>query len=93
MRTHTGARIALINGGSLRASIAPGPVTLEDVFKSLPYANEIVRVQLTGAELLQVLTRSVAGKPEDEDGGIHRPAPARIDGGNLPLGRNVFSRD
>jgi len=70
MRAHSGARIALLNSGSLRSSISAGPVTLEDVFKSMPYANEIVLVQLTGAELLQVLTRSVAGKPEDEDGGF-----------------------
>ena len=27
-------------------------------------------IQLTGEELLQVLTRSAAGKPEDEDGGF-----------------------
>ena len=47
-----------------------GPVTLENVFKSLPYANEIVLVQLTGEELLRVLTRPVAGMPEDEDGGF-----------------------
>lgn len=70
MRENTGARIALLNGGSLRASIPAGPVTLEDVFKSLPYANEIVLIQLTGEELLRVLTRSAAGKPEDEDGGF-----------------------
>lgn len=70
MRENTGARVALLNGGSLRSSIAAGPVTLEDVFKSLPYANEIVRVQLTGEELLEVLTRSVTGRPEDEDGGF-----------------------
>jgi 2',3'-cyclic-nucleotide 2'-phosphodiesterase (5'-nucleotidase family) len=70
MRENTGAQVALLNGGSLRASIAAGPVKLEDIFKSMPYANEIVLVQLTGAELLQVLTRSVSGKPEDEDGGF-----------------------
>jgi len=70
MRENTGAQVALLNSGSLRASIPAGPVTLEDVFKSLPYANEIVLIQLTGEELLQVLTRSVAGKPEDEDGGF-----------------------
>jgi len=70
MRENTGAQVALLNAGSLRASIPAGPVTLEDVFKSLPYANEIVVIQLTGAELLQVLTRAADGKPEDEDGGF-----------------------
>ena len=70
MREHTGARVALLNGGSLRASIDAGRVTLEDVFKSMPYANEIVLVELTGEELLKVLSRAAAGKREDEDGGF-----------------------
>jgi len=70
MREHTNTRIAFINGGSLRASINAGPVTVEDVFKAMPYVNEIVLVNLTGKELLQALTRSIAGKREDEDGGF-----------------------
>ncbi len=70
VREYSGAQIALINGGSLRASIDAGPITLEDVFKTMPYANEIVAVELTGAELLQALARSVMGTREDEDGGF-----------------------
>lgn len=70
VREYCGARIALINSGSLRASIDAGPITLEDVFKTMPYANEIVTIELTGAEILQALTRSVMGTREDEDGGF-----------------------
>ena len=70
IREYSGARIALINSGSMRASIDAGPITLEDVFKTMPYANEIVAIELTGAELLQALTRSVMGTREDEDGGF-----------------------
>jgi 2',3'-cyclic-nucleotide 2'-phosphodiesterase (5'-nucleotidase family) len=70
VREASGARIALINGGSLRASIDEGPITLEDVYKTMPYANEIVVIELTGAELMQALTRSVSGSREDEDGGF-----------------------
>ena len=70
IREYSGARIALINGGGLRASIDAGPITLEDVFKAMPFTNEIVVVELTGAEVLQALTRSVMGTREDEDGGF-----------------------
>jgi len=70
LRESSGARIALINSGSLRSSIDAGPITLEDVYKAMPYANEIVVVELTGAELLQALSRSVMGAREDEDGGF-----------------------
>ena len=70
MREHVNADVALVNSGGIRASIQPGPVTVEDVFKVMPYANEIVIVALTGADLRRALTRSVKGSREDEDGGF-----------------------
>jgi len=70
VREYSGARIALINSGGLRASIDAGPITLEDVFKTMPFINEIVVIELTGAEVLRALTRSVMGIREDEDGGF-----------------------
>jgi len=70
MRAHTGTQVALINSGGLRASIRKGPVTVADVFKAMPYANELVVVELSGTELLQVLTRAAEGARGDEDGGF-----------------------
>lgn len=70
MRTHTGAQIAMINAGALRASIKEGPVTVEDVFRAMPYDNELVRVELSGADIRQALTRGVRGGLEEEDGGF-----------------------
>ena len=70
MREYSGAQIALINAGSLRASIKKGKITVEDVFKMMPYDNEVVIVEITGAELMQALTRSVRGTREEEDGGF-----------------------
>jgi 5'-nucleotidase/UDP-sugar diphosphatase len=70
MRESSGAQIALLNSGSIRASIDSGPITVEDVFKTVPFANEIVLIELNGKELLQTLARSVKGKHEDEDGGF-----------------------
>jgi len=67
---HTGAQIALINSGSIRASIRHGPITLEDVFKTVPFPNELVTMALTGAEIEQVLLRSVSRTPADADGGF-----------------------
>ena len=70
MREHTGARIALINAGALRASIEPGPVTIEDVFKTLPFPNELAVMELTGAEIERILHRAVRGSRADQDGGF-----------------------
>ena len=70
MRESSGAQIALLNGGRIRSSIDSGPITVEDVFKTLPFDNEVVLIDITGKELFQVLSRSVKGKREDEDGGF-----------------------
>lgn len=70
MVAHTAAQAAMINSGAIRASIHAGPVTVEDVFKVMPYANEIMLVNLSGAELAQVLARSVKSDRDEEDGGF-----------------------
>jgi len=70
MREYTGAQIALINAGAIRASIAAGPVTIEDAFRTVPFPNEIVVMALTGAEIEQCLWRSVSGIRADKDGGF-----------------------
>jgi len=95
MREFTGADVALINAGGLRASIDRGPVTVESVFKAMPYENELLVVDLTGAELLAVLTRSVRSTREEEDGGflhvsgirftIDGKVPRDIEVGGRPL--------
>ncbi len=70
MREYTGASIALLNSGSLRASIDEGPVTIEEVFQVMPYANELLRSEISGDILQEVLKRSVRGTRADEDGGF-----------------------
>jgi len=54
----------------LRASIKEGPVTVEDVFKAMPYENELVLLEMTGAAIQLAFQRSVQGTLEDEDGGF-----------------------
>jgi 2',3'-cyclic-nucleotide 2'-phosphodiesterase (5'-nucleotidase family) len=70
MRNYTSSDIAFINAGSLRSSLDKGPVTIEGIFKVMPYPNEIIVAKLTGAEVLEALARSVMGAREDEDGGF-----------------------
>ena len=57
MRAATGqAQIAFINPGAIRVGIdKAGPVTHEDLFAVLPYANNIVTLDLTGAQLKAAL--------------------------------------
>lgn len=54
-RAITGADVALMNPGGLRADIEVGEVTWGDLFSVQPFGNVLVTVELTGKELLEVL--------------------------------------
>ncbi len=70
MRRASRADIALINAGSIRASVQKGTVTMEHVYTMMPYANDIVTVTLSGKEVMAVLARAVKASREEEDGGF-----------------------
>ena len=72
-RNAAGADIGFVNGGSIRADLTyePGPLTKRDVLSMLPFNNPIVKVELSGKVLRQILEHSVArsGKGEDVEPG------------------------
>lgn len=53
------ADMAIQNFGSLRQSIPPGAFTVGDVVGMLPFENNLMEIDLTGAQLLTELTRAV----------------------------------
>jgi 5'-nucleotidase len=60
MRRAARADVAITNPGGLRRELEAGPITAGDVFELLPFENALVVVQLTGAELRDV----IASRPE-----------------------------
>ena len=62
----TGADISFIGGGSIRAGIEAGDVTMGDVLTVLPYANLIVTMELKGSDVLEILDHGVSLYPEPE---------------------------
>jgi 2',3'-cyclic-nucleotide 2'-phosphodiesterase (5'-nucleotidase family) len=63
MRTHlAGVDAALTNAGGLRVDIDAGPVTLQEIYAVLPFNNTLVRMDLTGAQLLRVLEEGAASR-------------------------------
>jgi 5'-nucleotidase/UDP-sugar diphosphatase len=66
----THADVALFNGGSFRASIPAGPVTLKQIYQAFPFRDELVVGRLTGAQLIEALQRSASLNPEDNPGGF-----------------------
>ncbi len=54
MRRAADADVGLINSGGLRCDLPQGPITRSDVFKLMPFDNHLVRLELSGAELLEI---------------------------------------
>ena len=70
-RKAANADVALVNGGSIRADLtySPGPLTMRDVLSMLPFNNPIVKVEVTGKLLGDILEHSVARSAEDNEPG------------------------
>jgi 5'-nucleotidase len=70
-RASTRADVGLMNGGSIRADeiINKGPLTRRDVLSILPFKNKVVKVEVSGATLREVLEHGVARSVEDAEPG------------------------
>ncbi len=55
-----GAEAAIINGGSIKAGIAPGKIEVQDIYTALPYDSYLVAISLTGAQLKAALEHGVS---------------------------------
>ncbi|HTY22387.1 MAG TPA: 5'-nucleotidase C-terminal domain-containing protein [Desulfomonilaceae bacterium] len=63
MAASSGSDVAMINGGSIRASLKEGAITLNDIYTVLPFSNTVVTMNLTGKDLLAALARSADLEP------------------------------
>ena len=61
MRAAAGADVALMNSGGIRAPWEQGPITFEEVFRTLPFDNQIVVLNVTGKELELILRIAESG--------------------------------
>lgn len=67
-RSAVGADIALANGGGVRASIAAGDITNNDLLSVQPYGNELCLIEATGQEILDALEMGASNAPEEFGG-------------------------
>lgn len=63
LRAEFNTDVALLNGGQIRESIPPGPVTVKHLLRVLPFDSPTVTFTLTGEELRQALENSVSRLP------------------------------
>lgn len=67
-RAITGADVAFINGGGIRADILSGDVTYGKIISVQPYGNMICMVESTGKEILDALEMGAASLPAEFGG-------------------------
>ncbi|MBK1654630.1 bifunctional metallophosphatase/5'-nucleotidase [Allochromatium vinosum] len=73
------ADVAIQNAGGARIDIPAGPISVSDVYSLLPFANTLVELRLTGAEIKGALEEAVAGFMDHADGS----------GGAYPVAANL----
>ena len=59
----TGADIALQNGGGIRDDLPAGDVTIGDMIAIFPFGNYVVTLEITAAQLWEVMEHSVSRLP------------------------------
>jgi 5'-nucleotidase len=80
------AEVAIFNGGSIRIDdvVPPGPISQYDVIRILPFGGSIVRADMSGRLLRQVLT---VGRDNAGSGGFLHASGATLDAaGNAAVG-------
>lgn len=60
------ADIAMQNAGGVRIDLPAGEITIDTAFTLLPFANTLVNLEMTGAEIKQVLEEAVANFVDGE---------------------------
>ena len=70
-RAMSGADIAFVNGGGVRAQIPAGNITLEQIYNVHPFGNIMCMVEATGQQILDALEFGVRKTPGENGGFQH----------------------
>ncbi len=68
LRSFTGADIALVNGGGVRAEIPAGDITYEQIIAVHPFGNMICTAEVTGQAILDALEMGASALPGELGG-------------------------
>jgi 2',3'-cyclic-nucleotide 2'-phosphodiesterase (5'-nucleotidase family) len=61
---------AITNAGGLRANLRPGQLKVGDIFELMPFENEMVVIELTGAEVIQVVKEGLLRRGGEPCSGV-----------------------
>ncbi len=63
-------RFAITNAGGLRANLRPGQLKVADIYEVMPFENELLVIELTGAEVIQVVKESIVRRGGEPCSGV-----------------------
>ncbi len=64
----SGADIALLNGGGIRADIRKGDISYNDILSVFPFNNQMCVIEATGQQILDALEWGAQAAPEETGG-------------------------
>ena len=65
------ADIAIMNGGGIRADIAKGDITYDDILTVYPYGNMGCVIEVTGQQIKDALEHGAKNYPDESGGFLH----------------------
>lgn len=89
IRWQTGAEIAVVNGGSLRANLPKGNVTKGDCLAIFPFGNTIRMAEVQGKVIRQMMEHSVYGYPASFGGFLDFSGMTVACDPTLPVGHRI----
>ena len=70
-RDQTGAEIAMVNGGGIRATIPAGDITLNQIMSCHPFGNTLCMKEASGQHILDALEWATRNVPGESGGFLH----------------------
>lgn len=67
-RAMSGADVAFVNGGGVRAQIPAGDITLDQIYSVHPFGNVMCMVEVTGQQILDALEWGARNNPGENGG-------------------------
>jgi 2',3'-cyclic-nucleotide 2'-phosphodiesterase (5'-nucleotidase family) len=78
-------RFAITNMGGLRANLRPGLLKVADIYEVMPFENELVVVELTGAEITQVVKEGILRRGGEPCSGIKAVVAGSLEAATLTV--------
>jgi 2',3'-cyclic-nucleotide 2'-phosphodiesterase (5'-nucleotidase family) len=66
----TEVAFAVTNAGGIRRNLGAGPVRVQDIYEALPFENELVVAEFTGAEVIALVREAIQGRGGEPCSGI-----------------------